>query len=90
MLCLWRGQQKFCDCVPTLDQKRGHHKIERYIDNSTDHQKVLDDGEVVLDEEQFERNKSSMHSALDKAYVTKNALTRDEVAGLLDEAGEWK
>ena len=29
-----------------------------------------------------------MHSALDKAYVTKIALTRVEVAGLLDEAGE--
>ena len=85
---LLRGANKFCDCVPELDQKRGHHKIERYLDNSTDHKKVLDDGEEILDEEQFERKKSSVHSALEKAYGTKGALTRDEIADLINEAQE--
>ena len=83
-----RGVQKFCDCVPQLDQKRGHHKIERYVDNSTDHKKILDDGDDVLDEEQFDRKKSSIHSALDKAYGTKNALTRDEIDELINDTAE--
>ena len=71
-----------------MDQKRGHHKIERYVDNSTDHKKVLDDGDDVLDEEQFDRKKASIHSASDKAYGTKNALTRDEIADLINDAAE--
>ena len=50
--------------------------------------KVLDNGEDVLDDEQFDRKKSSIHSVLDKAYGTKNALTRDEIAELIADAGE--
>ena len=50
--------------------------------------KVLDDGEDVLDDEQFDRKKSSVHSALDKAYGTKGALTHDEIAAMINDVDD--
>jgi len=86
---LLQGQNKFCDCVPQLNQKRGHHQIERYHDAGTEHKKVLDDGEDILDDQQFERKATSVLTSLDKAFGgTKNALTRDEIAALVAEVEE--
>ena len=57
---LLQGHNKLCDCVSVLNQKRGHHQVERYRDTGTDHTKVLDQGDDILDDEELDRKTESV------------------------------
>ena len=50
---------------------------------------MLDDGEDILDDHQFERKATSVLTSLDKFFGgTTNALTRGEIAALVAEVEE--
>ena len=71
-----------------LDTK-GHHRVERYADEGVEHQKILDDGEDILDAEQIDRKRKAAMSSLSSGFKgSHQALSRAEMAKLVTEMNE--